>query len=139
MSLEDLGAWLLKANGETSDIAEVAGRREPVRRWCVRAGYRARLMAAGQPVVLWVSGDRRRVTPGVWAVGELGGPAAVMDGKLRVPLELRWLTEEQRVHRDLVRSDEGLAALEVLRQPQAANPSFVSTEQMAVLRTYLPG
>ncbi|MEU4623193.1 hypothetical protein AB0G04_24865 [Actinoplanes sp. NPDC023801] len=138
LNLEDLGSWLLKANGMTSDIAEVAARREPVRRFCVRPGYRARLMAAGQPVLLWVSGDRRRVTPGIWAAGELTGPALVADGKLRVPLELRWLDDDRRVHRDTVRSDGRLADLEVLRQPQAANPSFVTAEQMAALRAYLP-
>jgi hypothetical protein len=138
VTVEDLGAWLLKANGVTSDITEVAARREPVRRWCVRSGYRARLMAAGQPVIFWVSGDRRRVTPGIWALGELGGPAMMMDGKLRVPLELRWLDADRRVHLDTVRADEALAALEVLRQPQGANPSFVTVDQLTALRAHLP-
>jgi hypothetical protein len=94
-------------------------------------------MAARQPVLFWVSGDRRRVTPGIWAVGEVSSPPMVMDGKLRVPLELRWLDEDQRVHRDTLRADEGLATLEVLRQPQAGNPSFVTAEQMSALRAYL--
>lgn len=138
MSIENLGAWLLKANGVSSDIAQVAARRQPVRTWCVRPGYRADLMAAGQPALLWVSGDRRRVTPGIWAVGELSGRPAVSGGKLRVPLALRWLDEDRRVHRDTVRADGELAALEVLRQPQGANPSFVTAEQMVVLRAYLP-
>jgi hypothetical protein len=137
VTLGNLGAWLLKANGVTSDIAEVAARRQPVRRWCVRPGYRARLMTAGQPVIFWISGDRRRVTPGIWAVGELNGRPMVMDGKLRVPLELRWLDDDQRVHRDTLRADDGLATLEVLRQPQAANPSFVTAEQMTALRVHL--
>jgi len=137
VTLGNLGAWLLKANGVTSDIAEVAARRQPIQRWCVRPGYRTLLMAAGQPVIFWISGDRRKVTPGIWAVGEVSGRPMVMDGKLRVPLELRWLDEDQRVHRDTLRTDEGLATLEVLRQPQAANPSFVTAEQMAALRAYL--
>ena len=137
VTIENLGAWLLKANGVTSDIVEVAGRRQPIRRWCVRPGYRTRLMTVGQPVIFWISGDRRRVTPGIWAVGEVSGRPAVMDGKLRVPLELRWLDDNQRVHRDILRADEGLATLEVLRQPQAANPSFVTAEQMTALRVYL--
>ncbi|WP_430791154.1 hypothetical protein [Actinoplanes sp. G11-F43] len=134
VTIEDLGAWLLKANGMTSGLAE--WRRAD--RWCVRPGYRTRLMAAGQPVIFWVSGDRRRVTPGVWALGELTGRPAVSDGKLRVPLRLHWLDEEQRVHRDSLRADPGLTDLEVLRQPQAANPSFVTVKQAAVLRAHLP-
>ena len=139
VTLGNLGAWLLKANGVTSDIAEVAARRQPIQRWCVRPGYRTRLMAAGQPVIFWISGDRRKVTPGIWAVGEVSGRPMVMDGKLRVPLELRWLAEDQRVHRDTLRSDEALSTLEVLRQPQAGNPSFVTAEQMTALRVYLQG
>ncbi|GAA1625416.1 hypothetical protein [Actinoplanes couchii] len=126
---------MLKANGVTSDIAAVAERREAVRRWCVRDGYRARLMDAGQPVIFWVSGDRRRVAPGVWGLGELTGPARVMDGKLRVPMELRWLDEGRRVHRDVVRES---LDLEVLRQPQGANPSFVTVAEFAALRALIP-
>src|SRR5689334_20861672 len=117
VTIENLGAWLLKANGVTSDIAEVAARQQPIQSWCVRAGYRARLMAAGQPVIFWISGDRRRVMPGIWAVGELSGRPTVTDGKLRVPLELHWLDKDRRVHRDTVRADGGLTTLEVLRQP----------------------
>lgn len=55
VTIEDLGAWLLKANGVTSIIAEVAARRQQIRRWCMRPGYRTGLMAAGQPVIFWTS------------------------------------------------------------------------------------
>lgn len=141
VSLDNLGAWLLKCNGTTSDIADVAARRDPVRRWCVQPSYRTELMDAGQPLLFWVSGDRR-TGPGVWATGELTGPPVLDDGdrpKLRVPLELRWFDEGSRVPRDLLRADERLAGLEVLRQPRAANPSFVTPAQLAAIRTHLPG
>ena len=138
VSLEHLGAWLLKANGDTSDVAERAARAEKVDRWCVRRSYRTALMGAGQPVLLWVSGSRR-VVPGIWAVGSVTGPvtgpAAGDARRQHVPLTLRWLDEAARVPRDDVRADPGLADLEVLRQPMAANPSFVTRAQWtAILR-----
>jgi hypothetical protein len=139
VSVDDLGAWLLKANGDHSDVAERAARGDPVDRWCVHRSYRTALMAAGQPVLLWVSGSRR-VTPGIWAVGTLTG--AVVDDDVdgrrqRAPVTLRWLDEPSRVARDVVRADPRLADLEVLRQPQAANPSFVSRAQFEAIRDHL--
>ena len=132
VSLDTLGAWLLKCHG---------GTRPPVRQWCVQPSYRTELMAAGQPVVFWVSGDRRRLTPGIWALGELTGPP-VLDPpgehrKLRVPLTLHWLDENARFPRDALLADDRLATLEVLRQPQASNPSFVTKPQWAALRTLI--
>lgn len=138
ITLDDLGAWLLKANGETSDVASRAARREHVETWCVRRSYRTALMAAGQPVLLWVSGSRR-VTPGIWAVGALTGGAVTDEGRRQhVPVTLRWLDAAARVPRDAVRADPRLADVEVLRQPMAANPSFLTRPQWTALVTLLP-
>lgn len=147
VSLDDLGAWLLKANGDTSDVAERAARGEDVARWCVQRSYRTALMGPGQPVLLWVSGSRR-VAPGVWAVGTVTGrvlptgPPEPTDGaraarRQHVPVTLRWLDEADRVPRDAVRADPRLADLEVLRQPMAANPSFATRAQWAALLHHL--
>jgi hypothetical protein len=138
VSLDNLGAWLLKCNGNTSNIAGMAAQRTPIRQWCVQASYRTKLMAAKQPVLFWVSGNQRRLTPGVWAIGVLTGPPVLdSDGdhpKLRVPLDLRWLDERCRVPRAALQADEQLVAMEVLRQPQAANPSFVTKAQFEAIR-----
>ncbi|MGC4772826.1 hypothetical protein ACLQ25_28110 [Micromonospora sp. DT44] len=48
------------------------------------------------------------------------------------------LAEPDRVPRGVLRADDRLAALEVLRQPQAANPSYLTVAQFAALRTHLP-
>ena len=97
-------------------------------------------MRAGQPALLWVSGSRR-VAPGGWAVGTLTGPPVADDGepgrRQRVPLTLRWLAGPARVTRDAVRADHRLAGLEVLRQPQAANPSFVNRAQYRAILDHL--
>jgi hypothetical protein len=139
VTLDGLGAWLLKANGDLSDIAERAARRDHLGDRCVRRSYRTALMRAGQPALLWVSGSRR-VTAGIWAVGTLTGEA-VDDSpdarRQRVPVTLRWLDEADRVARAELKADPRLADLEVLRQPQAANPSFVTVAQLRVIGEYL--
>ena len=140
VSLDHLGAWLLKANGDRSDIAERAARRDGITHWCVYRSYRTALMDSRQPFVLWVSGTRH-VTPGIWAVGTLAGEAVADSGatgrRQRVPVTLRWLDEHIRLSRAAVLADPRLRDLEVLRQPQAANPSFLTPGHVRALRDHL--
>jgi hypothetical protein len=137
VTADALGAWLLKASGDHSDIAERAARRDAVKTWCVHRSYRTALMRAGQPALLWVSGSRR-ATPGIWAVGTLAGPPTDDEGRRqRVPVTLRWLAAPARLHREDVRADPRLAGLEVLRQPQAANPSFVTRAELRAILDHL--
>lgn len=140
VSTETLGAWLLKCNADHSDIAERAARGEHPRRLCVQRSYRTDLMRAGQKVVFWVSGSRGGPARGIWGAGTLTGPPAPdFDGpgpRLRVPLDLRLWAEPDRITRDTLRADGRLADLEVFRQPQAANPSFVTIEQLRVIEEH---
>jgi hypothetical protein len=140
VSLDDLGAWLLKGNADRADLAERFARDPRVTGWCVQPGYRARLMRPGQPVVFWASGSRGRLPYGVWGVGRLAGPAACTpgDGRWRVPLELTVAEPARRVSRTDLRADPRLADLEVFRQPQAANPSYLTVAQYAALLDHLP-
>ncbi|MET8282741.1 hypothetical protein [Micromonospora sp. NPDC005174] len=138
--LDDLGAWLIKGNADAVDLAARFAREPLVTSWCVRPGYRARLMRAGQPVVFWASGSRARLPYGVWGLGWVTGPAEAgpPGQQWSVPLELPILLEPDRLPRQALRADGRLAALEVFRQPQAANPSYLTVAQFAALRTYLP-
>ncbi|MCF0092625.1 EVE domain-containing protein [Micromonospora sp. NPDC049004] len=138
--LDDLGAWLIKGNADTVDLTARFAREPLVTSWCVRPGYRARLMRAGQPVVFWASGSRARLPYGVWGVGRVTGVAepGPPERQWSVPLDLPILPERERVPRQALRADDRLAALEVFRQPQAANPSYLTVAQFAALRTYLP-
>ena len=135
VSESDLGAWVLKGNADHTDLAGRFERDPRIERWCVRAGYRARLMRAGQPVVFWASGSRADLPYGVWGAGRLTGPAALHgeDGTWSVPLELRVVPVDRRLPRARLRADPRLAAAEVLRQPQAANPSYLTVPQFAAL------
>ena len=137
--LDDLGAWLLKGNADRADLAARFARDPRVGSWCVQPSYRTRLMAAGQPVVFWASGSRARIPYGVWGLGRLTGAAEFHpdDGRWRVPLDMCVFEPAHRVGRAELRADGRLADLEVFRQPQAANPSYLTVAQFAALQEHL--
>ena len=123
-----LGAWLVKASGAAPSTREHvrAGFADAVT-WCVQPTYRTGLVAAGQPVLLWVSGSEAGLPAGIHAHGRTTGPAR--DGVMPVvlvPLDQPLLRSELVGHPDL-------AALEVLRMPAGSNPSYVTPEQLEVL------
>jgi hypothetical protein len=136
----DLGAWLIKGNADQVDLAGRFDRDPRIESWCVRSGYRARLMRAGHPVVFWASGSRGHQPYGVWGIGHLTGPAAPQAGagSWSVPMELRVAPPARRLAREQLRRDPRLADLEVLRQPQAANPSYLTVAQFTALADHFP-
>lgn len=99
---------------------------------CVQPTYRTDLVAAGQRVLLWVSGNEPGLPAGIHARGRTTGPAAagVMPVVL-TPLPVPLLRSELVGHPDL-------AAIEVLRMPAGSNPSFVTHEQLRVLVELCP-
>ena len=129
MNSETLGAWVLKGNADRVDLDGRFAAEPRVDQWCVRPGYRARLMRAGQPVVFWASGRRA----GVWGIGSVTGQ---VDAEWHVPLDLTIVPEPLRVPRAVLRQDSRLVDIEVFRQPQASNPSFLTVDQFAALRSY---
>jgi hypothetical protein len=94
-------------------------------------------MRAGQPVLFWASGSRQRGYPyGIWGAGVLIGPACRDDAGWWVPLDLVIAGEPDRLRRETLRADPLLAGLEVLRQPQAANPSYVTVGELAAIERH---
>lgn len=135
--LADLGAWLIKGNADRTDLAERLARRPTVESWCVQPNYRMHLMREPQPVVFWVSGSRARA--GVWGIGRLTGPARwdPDTGHWRAPLDLVVWQPDRRIGRERLRADGRLAGLEVFRQPQGSNPSYLTTAQFTALQDHL--
>ena len=128
LSLDALGAWLLKASGaEPSTRTHVRAGFAGVDSWCVRATYRTGLVAAGQPVLLWVSGNEAQHPAGIYARGRTTGGAA--DGTM--PVELTALS--QPLLRSHLVGHPDLAGMEVLRMPAGSNPSYVTPAQLRVL------
>ncbi len=137
--VEKLGAWLLKGNADAVDLVARFGRDPHVESWCVQRGYRARLMCAGHRVVFWASGSRGRLPYGVWGSGVVAGPVVTdsSDGRWRIPLDLVIDDPGRWIPRLILRADSRLAGAEVFRQPQAANPSFLTVDQFTALRDHL--
>jgi hypothetical protein len=140
VSIDNLGAWLLKGNADRTDLVGRFRADPHIERWCVQPGYRARLMRAGQPAIFWASGSRGHLPYGVWGRGRVTAPAVAHPppGQWWVPLDITILPADQWVPRERLRADRRLAGLEVLRQPHAGNPSFLTPSQFAALTEHLP-
>ena len=93
-----------------------------------------------------VAGVQRSVSTedlGAWLIkgnadqADLPGRFDPRHGRWSVPMSLVVLPAERRVRREHLRADVRLAGIEVLRQPQAANPSFLSVAQFAAVSEHL--
>ncbi|MCW6003775.1 EVE domain-containing protein [Micromonospora sp. CPCC 205371] len=153
VDLDNLGAWMVKCNPALFDIevARDGGHRIPD--WTVVPSYRTRLMAAGQRILLWVTGTAgARPTPGLWGIGVVTGrtftrspgddPGLWRDETERrrhhtfVPLDLTLF--DAPIDRNMLRYDPALTNLEVLIQPQIANPLRVTHNEYTRLEQYFP-
>ncbi len=123
-----LGAWLVKARPAQAPIDEwIQGDFAALTTRCVRPTYRARMIRAGQPVLLWLSGGGARFPSGIYAHGHTTGAVRVEDEDGPVmPVVLRGV--DPMVPRTDLLALPGLCDLEVLRMPAGANPSFVDRD-----------
>lgn len=148
---DNLGAWLLRCNPksepELTRLIAQGGHR--IQRWCVADNYRSRVMAAGDSVLFWVSGDGRQVARGIWGSGQVldvvgcaqqagapaGARAAASPGRpsadVDIPLFAAAVSDQE------IRA-AGIDDLEVQVQPQGANPSWVSAGQFVRLSAAFP-
>ncbi len=128
-----LGAWLLKGDPAHDEVGALlrTGFADLTTR-CVRPSYRTALLAAGQPLLYWVSGRDPRHPAGLHGRGQVTGPVRE-DPDLGpvVPVALRPVGPP--VLRAELLAHPLLADLEVLRMPAGSNPSYVTTEQLAAL------
>lgn len=136
-----LGAWLVKSSPGSSSVgAWLQTGFEDVTTRCVRRTYRTDLVAAGQPVLLWVSGQDRDHPAGIYAQGRTTGPAAGAESgagaQLVMPVAFAPLTRP--VLRREILVHPVLSRIEVVRMPAGSNPSFLSHEQLAELRRSWP-
>ena len=147
---ENLGAWVLRCNPKTWDVAAFVDEGcRSITGWSVTSGYRSELMAPGDRALFWVMGTDKAYTRGIWGIGTVTGYAKpieeLTDGywldqnarraadlgiDVSIPLYADPLTNEQLV-------TAGIADLEVQRQRQGRNPSWVSKDQWALLEAVL--
>ena len=151
----DLGAWLVRCNPAKWDLVgfRAAGGHR-IDSVSVVDNYRSAMMAPGDPVVLWVSGNGRLLARGIWGIGHVTAgvrdePAAAVPDRPH-----HWRDERTRLRvRNAVFVDiplfdspipdgelraASLGDLEVQRQPMGSNPSWLSKAQLARLEPLLP-
>ncbi len=146
VSRSNIGAWLLKCNPSLWDLAAFVRSGEPIRSWAVQRNYRAAMMAPGDQVLFWVSGDGRGGLPrGIWGAGHVVAPAEDWvdaehgfwrDDRSRRAVRARVQVDIPLFSEPVTAADlraRGVVDLEVLRMPQGANPSWVSVEQLAAI------
>lgn len=140
VTAETLGAWLIKANPDVTAVDDLVRRgfRDVTSR-CVTRSYRTGLVAAGQPVLLWVSGNDPRVPAGIHAQGHTTGGLEGADGgttELVMPVVLEPV--DPPVLRAELVGDPALRRIEVVRMPAGSNPSYVTREQLRELAARWP-
>ncbi len=135
----DVACWVIKTRTPPQHIGNdwPGGTSRTLTR-CLRKSYRLELMKPGQRCLLWLSG---RDQPGVQAIGTLLSEATRRDqidpsaAEVEVAVSLYLLPEP--VPRALLLADHIAARAEVLRMPAGSNPSYLSGEQLWVLRESL--
>jgi len=156
---DNLGAWLIKCDPDAKfDLPRLIEEQgtDVVTNWSVANNYRSRMMTPGDKAILWVSGNGRRMTRGIWGVGWVAGHVQDTVAEiLESGEDSYWHSEEERlaVTNDialdipLFESGTELAAaglvaagvndLEVQTQAQMSNPSWVTKEQLAEIEALL--
>jgi len=150
VSRSNLGAWLLKCNPALWDLSAFLRSGEPITSWAVQRNYRAAMMAPGDRVLFWVSGDGRGgLARGIWGSGHVIAPAEDWvdaergfwhDDQSRRAVQARIQVDIPLFDEPVTAADlraRGVVDLEVLRMPQGANPSWVSVDQLAAVNELL--
>lgn len=129
VTIERLGAWVIKCNPRMTPIAPMLAAGEARPQWCVADNYRTRLMRPGQRALFWVSGQPDR---GIWGAGHIDGEVwSDGGGRLHVPVRIPILA--QPITAADLAAVPGLAAMEAFRAPQQSNPSWVSDTELALI------
>lgn len=156
---DNLGAWLIKCDPDSKfDLPRLIEEQgtDVVTDWSVTNNYRSRMMKPGDKVILWVSGNGRRMTRGIWGVGWVTGYVQDTVAETLDPDEdSYWHSEEERLAvtndialdiplfedgAELAAADlvaAGITDLEVQTQAQMSNPSWVTREQLAEIEALL--
>jgi hypothetical protein len=147
---ENLGAWLIKCDPTSKyDLPRAIEELEleVVENWSVTDNYRSRMMKPTDRAILWVSGDGRKMTRGIWGLGWVTDYVQdVVHVELEPDEDTFWHNEADRlavtndIALDIPLFDEalsdadlraaGIDDLEVQKQAQGSNPSWVSKDQL---------
>ena len=150
ITLETLGAWLIKGSREATPIDELIRTDfSGVTGWCLRRTYRTDLVRSGQPVLWWLSGVDPMNPAGIYAQGlttgsaepmdagdAWGDPAAQASRTLLMPVKLNSL--DPPILRSELLHHPVLSEVEVIKMAAGSNPSFLTRDQVAELGSSWP-
>ena len=140
----DVGGWLLRCNPKVWDVDAALGAGVVISGWRVVPSYRLELIRADQPVALWVTGPRTSGRRGIWFAGHMTGEIGEDVG------DEHWVDEEEQntisvyagvrlaavnpwITSARIEADPRTQNLEVIRAPQIANPSYITSEEHEAL------
>lgn len=152
VSESNLGAWLLTCNPKHYNLPqEIDDGETHVGSWSVVDNYRSRMFEPGQRALLWMAGPENGAAPrGIWGIGYIDGELSATDGmrgrywsddakaaavRWYVNTDIEILDPDERIHVEELRSVPGLADIEIIRQPQTSNPSWVTKEELALIES----
>lgn len=163
---DNLGAWLLKCNPTTGfDLVRFLHEGSDfIYQWTVVDNYRSEMMQQDDVVIFWVSGRSTQAPRGIWGIGTVTGarrkPSVGDSGEYDletvqaqvggyvIDVDIPLWTERPVTNLELLAA--GIDDLEVQRQANGSNPSWVSKEQLTDIyqllhdldirpETHLPG
>lgn len=127
--------------------------------WSIADNYRSESMEVGDRIVFWVSGTlRKELPPGVWGIGkltserywvnedeDLNGSYWLDEGKgseagYSINTAIPLITDENYrriVSRESLKNRSAFGSMEVLRQPQGSNPSYLTKAEFSALEKLL--
>ena len=150
-----LGSWLVRCNPAKWDLpGYLAAGGTQVDSLSVVDNYRSAMMAPGDRILLWVSGNGRLMARGIWGLGHV--TAAVRDEPAGPAPDRSSLWLDERTRRgvshavfvdiplldtpitDAELKSAAIDDLEVQRVPMGSNPSWLSKEQLSRVGPLLP-
>lgn len=155
ITADTFGSWLVRCNPAKWDLpGYIAGGGDQVDSVSVVDNYRSALMAPGDRILLWVSGNGRAMARGIWGLGRVTAGVRDEPAGAEPDHSSLWLDERTRrgvrhavfVHIPLLDApitdaelkSAAIDDLEVQRVPMGSNPSWMSKEQLARVRPLLP-
>ena len=137
-----VAGWLAKANPAVWDVESHLAEHGRVDAWRLMHGYRADLVAAGHPFVLWLTGPRA----GVIAVGCVTGPAVVEhhdDGRQhdvgpRPYCPVDAVAVKPPIGKAALLATFGFSGAEVIRTPRSGNPLALTPDELDLIADLLP-
>ena len=160
ITASNFGAWLIKCDPKVWNLSRAMKDGLPgIGGWSVADNYRSESMEAGDDIVFWVSGtSRKELRPGVWGIGkltseryweeadeDLAGSYWEDEKKGAEPgytieTDIRLIADEnyrRKVSRESLMGLKAFNSMEVLKQPQGSNPSFLTKAEFRALEKLL--